>query len=100
MPILFIYFIGLSTIIASVINFVKPAYKKLAGKFNATISIALSFILGILAAFSVAPYLTIELNNGLLIILWLALGTGSNLFYDLWNIIKSLGDKIKASIEE
>ncbi len=73
----------------------KPAWKKFAGKWNATINIAVSFILGLIASFSVAPYLNVELNNGLLVILWLALGTWSNLFYDLWEIVKWLWDKLR-----
>lgn len=73
----------------------KPAWKKFAGKWNATINIAVSFILWLVASFSVAPYLSIELNNGLLVILWLALGTWSNLFYDLWEIVKWLWDKLR-----
>lgn len=32
-------------VITSIINFAKPAYKKFAGRFYATITIALSFIL-------------------------------------------------------
>lgn len=73
----------------------KPAWKKFAGKWNATINIAVSFILWLVASFSVAPYLNVELNNGLLVILWLALGTWSNLFYDLRNIVKWLWDKLR-----
>ena len=73
----------------------KPAWKKFAGKWNATINIAVSFILWLVASFSVAPYLNVELNNGLLVILWLALGTWSNLFYDLWEIVKWLWDKLR-----
>lgn len=73
----------------------KPAWRKFAGKWNATINIAVSFILGLVASFSVAPYLNVELNNGLLAILWLALGTWSNLFYDIRNIVKWLWDKLR-----
>ena len=73
----------------------KPAWKKFAGKWNATINIAVSFILWLVASFSVAPYLNVELNNGLLVILWLALGTWSNLFYDLRSIVKWLWDKLR-----
>jgi hypothetical protein len=42
---LLIYFVALATVITSIVNFLKPAYKKFAGKFNVTISIAISFIL-------------------------------------------------------
>lgn len=91
---LFLFFVALATIITSIVNFLKPAYKKFAGKFTVTINIAVSFALGILASFSVAPYLGLELNAGMLIILGLALWTGSNIFYDLRNIVKGLWDKI------
>ena len=88
-----------STVITSIVNVAKPAYKKFAGKFNATVTIALSFILWIVASFSVAPYLWIELNTGVLVLVGLALGTWSNLFYDLWEIVKNAGDKIRSTIE-
>jgi hypothetical protein len=64
------------------------------------VSVFLSFLLGIIAAFSVAPYLTVELNAGVIVLMWLALGTGSNLFYDLWELIKSTTEKIRSTIEE
>ena len=86
-------------VITSIINFAKPAYKKFAWKCNATVTIALSFILWIVASFSVAPYLWIELNTGLLVLIGLALWTWSNLFYDIWEIVKSAGDKIRSTIE-
>lgn len=86
-------------VITSIINFAKPAYKKFAGRFYATITIALSFILWIVASFSVAPYLWLELNNWILILLWLALWTGSNLFYDMRELVKNTWDKIRSTIE-
>lgn len=88
-----------STVITSIVNAAKPAYKKFAGKFTVTISVILSFALGIVAAFSVAPYLFAELNAGILVLIGLALGTGSNLFYDLWELLKSATDKIRSTIE-
>jgi hypothetical protein len=91
---LLLYFVAIATVITSVVNFLKPAYKKFAGRFNATISIAVSFILWVLASFSVAPYLGLELNTGLLILLGLALWTGSNIFYDLWNIVKGIWERL------
>ena len=91
---LLIYFVALATVITSIVNFLKPAYKKFAGKFTVTINIAVSFALWILASFSVAPYLGLELNTGMLIILGLALGTGSNIFYDLWEIVKGIWNKL------
>lgn len=92
--------IACSTVITSIVNAAKPAYETFVGKYDVTISVALSFILGIGAAFSVAPYLTIDLNVGVLILIWLALGTGSNLFYDLWELLKTTTDKIKSTIEK
>jgi hypothetical protein len=50
----------------------------------------LSFLLGILSAFSLSAYLGWEYNAWLLIMLWLALGTGSNIFYDVRELIKWL----------
>lgn len=90
--------IGLSMIITSVINFAKPAYKSKVGKWATTITIWLSFALGILASFSVAPYLEVTLNTGLLIILGLWLWTGSNLFYDLWELIKGVASRLKEDV--
>lgn len=83
-----------STVITSIVNVAKPAYKKFAGKYAISITTALSFLLGILSAFSVAPYLGLELNTGMLILLWLALGTWSNIFYDLWNIVKGIWERL------
>lgn len=83
-----------STVITSIVNVAKPAYKKFAGKYAISITTALSFLLGILSSFSVAPYLGLELNTGMLILLWLALGTWSNIFYDLWNIVKGIWERL------
>ena len=41
----FIILTVVATVINSIVEFAKPAYKKFAGRFNATINIALSFIL-------------------------------------------------------
>lgn len=89
-----------STVITSIINAAKPWYKKLTWKYTVTVSVALSFILGIVAAFSVSPYLDLELNNWLIVLIWLALGTWSNIFYDVWSLIKSAGDKLRGIVEE
>lgn len=100
---LLLYFVALATVITSIVNFLKPAYKKFAGRFNATISIAVSFILWVLASFSVAPYLGLELNTGMLILLWLALGTGSNIFYDCRELVKWVWtrlNEVKKTVEE
>ena len=89
-----------STVITSIINAAKPWFKKLTGKYTVTVSVALSFILGIVAAFSVAPYLDLELNNWLIVLMWLALGTWSNIFYDVWELLKSATDKIRWVVEK
>lgn len=89
-----------STVITSIINAAKPWYKKLTWKYTVTVSVALSFILGIVAAFSVSPYLDLELNNWLIVLMWLALGTWSNIFYDVWELIKSTTDKIRWVVEK
>lgn len=81
----------------------KPAYKKFAGKYAISITTALSFLLGILSAFSLAGYLGLDLNTWLTLMLWLALGTGSNIFYDVWELIKGLGVRLneaRKAIEE
>lgn len=95
--------IACSTVITSIINAAKPWFKKFAGKYTVTVSVFLAFVLGILAAFSVAPYLSIELNTWILILMWLALGTGSNLFYDLWELVKGVWVRLneaRKAIEE
>lgn len=91
--------IACATVITSIINFAKPWYKKFAWEYYAAITIGISFLLGIAASFSVKPYLWIDLNTGVLILLGLALGTGSNLFYDLWELIKGAGAKLKATAD-
>lgn len=91
--------IACSTVISSIVNAAKPAYKKFAWKYWVTISVCLSFVLGIVASFSVAPYLWVELNTWVLVLMGLALGTGSNLFYDLRELLKSTTDKIRSTIE-
>lgn len=83
--------IWVSMIITSIVNFAKPAYEQFVGVFATTINIALSFILWICGAFAVSPYLDIELSSWALILIWLALGTGANIFYDIWKLIQNLG---------
>lgn len=88
-----------ATVITSVCNVAKPAYKKFTWKYAASITVLLSFILWEIASFSVAPYLSMEVNNWILFLLWLALGTWSNIFYDLWEIVKGLGVKLNEWIK-
>ena len=92
--------IACSTVITSIVNAAKPGYKRFAGKYTVTVSVFLSFLLGIIAAFSVAPYLAVELNAWVIVLMGLALGTWSNLFYDLWELVKSTTEKIRSTVEE
>lgn len=92
-----------STVITSIVNVAKPAYKKFAGKYAISITTLLSFLLGILSAFSLAAYLGWGYNAWLLVMLWLALWTGSNIFYDCWELIKGLWVRLneaRKAIEE
>jgi predicted PurR-regulated permease PerM len=89
-----------STVITSVVNSLKPAFKKFSGKYTVTVCTFLSFLLGVLASFSVAPYLWYELNTWVIILVGLALGTWSNLVYDVWDIIKSAWDKIRWTVSK
>lgn len=89
----FLILVGTSMVITSIVNFWKPAYEPFAWRFATTINIALSFILGICGAFSVSPYIEYSLGVGALILLWLALGTGATIFYDLWKLIQNLGSR-------
>lgn len=84
-----------STVITSIVNVAKPAYKKFAGKYAISITTLLSFLLGILSSFSLSAYLGWGYNTWILIMLWLALWTGSNIFYDVWELIKGLGVRLK-----
>ena len=84
-----------ATVITSIVNFAKPAYEQFAGKYATTINIALSFILGIVTAFAVVPFFGFELPAGAIVLIGLALGTGSNIFYDVREIIKGAGDKLR-----
>lgn len=88
-----------STVIMSIVNALKPAYKKFTGIYTVTISVAISFILWIVASFSLVPFLWLDLNIWLIIMIWLALWTGSNVFYDIWKIVESFGSKLSESAE-
>ena len=92
--------IGTSMVITAIVNFAKPWYKDLVGKWEITINIALSFILWVCSAFAVRPYLEIELWIWALILLWLALGTGANIFYDIWKLVQNLGSVKKEDVVE
>lgn len=95
MSTLIIAAIACATVITSIVNFAKPAYEEFAWKFVATINIALSFILWMVASASIVPLLWLELPWWLIILIGLALGTGSNIFYDIRELIKGAGDKLR-----
>ena len=92
--------IGTAMVITTIVNFAKPGYRKLVGKWEITINIALSFILGICSAFAIRPYLEIELGAWALVLLGLALGTWANIFYDIWKLVQNLGSTKKDDIVE
>lgn len=87
-----------STVITSIVNVAKPAYKRLAGKYAISITTILSFVLGIISSFSLSSYLGLDLNVGMQLMLWLALGTGSNIFYDVWELIKGVGARLNETV--
>ena len=91
--------IGTSMVITAIVNFAKPWYKDLVGKWETTINIALSFILWVCSAFAVRQYLEIELNTWALILVGLALWTGANIFYDIWKLVQNLGSTKKSDLD-
>lgn len=79
-------------VITTVVNFSKPAYEKLVAKrYESTISIALAFMLWLIASFSINY--GIELEVGAKILLGLSLWTGASVWYDLFEVIKSFEKK-------
>lgn len=91
--------IGAAMVITSIVNFAKPAYQEFVGKYESTVNIALSFILWVCSSFAVSPYLEIQLSTWALILVGLALGTGANIFYDIWKLIQNLW-ATKVPVEE
>ena len=82
-----------ATVISTIISFAKPAYTGLVRKkYVTTISIWFAFILGIIAAFSVDFWLNI--TAWAKVLLGLALGTGSTVWYDLWEILKAFETRL------
>lgn len=95
MDTLIIWLIIISTVITTIVNFAKPAYEPFAGRRATTINIWLSFVLGVASAFAIIPYLDIQIWVWATILIWLGLGTGSTVFYDLWKLIQNLGSTKK-----
>lgn len=82
-----------ATVISTIISFAKPAYTGLVRKkYVSTISIWFAFILGIVAAFSVDFWF--EVTAWAKVLLWLALWTGSTIWYDLWEILKAFETRL------
>lgn len=89
-----------STIITTIVNFAKPAYKDLVWKRETTINIGLSFVLWICSAFAIVPYVEIEIWVWATILIWLALWTWSTVFYDMWRLIQNWWSNTKITPEE
>lgn len=90
----FLVLIAVAMTVTAIINALKPAYegfiwKKLAN----SISIIISFALGIAWAFAAYPYLNLELSNLAITLIGLAIGTGSGIFYDIRSLISSYKNK-------
>lgn len=94
----FLILIATATVVTTVINFAKPIFKET--KYAETICILLSFVLWVVGSFSVRPYLEIELTTGAVFLIWLAIGTGAGIFYDLWSIIQNTNKKDLPKIEK
>lgn len=86
----------LSAIISTLVNFIKPWYVSLVKKkYQGAISIALAFTFWLLASFSFD--LGMELTIGAKILLWLALGTWGTVWYDTWQVVKSIENRLNNS---
>lgn len=86
-------------VVTTIINFAKPAYEWFVGKYAVSINIALSFILWVCSAFAVSPYLEFQLSIWALILVGLALGTGANIFYDIWKLVQNLWSTKKSDLD-
>lgn len=95
----FLILVALSTIITTIVNFIKPWYKKFTWRFTISVNILLSLVFWLVASFSVAPLLELKLNIGLLIIIWLALWTWANIVYDIRELFKSATSRLKKDLE-
>lgn len=100
MQVTMLILIGTAMVITTIVNFAKPWYKDIVGKWETTVNIALSFILGVCSAFAVRPYLEIDLSVGALVLVGLALGTWANIFYDIWKLVQNLGSTKNNEVEE
>ena len=79
-------------VITSVCNFIKSSISWILKKKQITlIAMGASFVLGLIAAFSINFW--IELEVGAKILLWLALWTGSWIWYDARSVIQEFSSK-------
>lgn len=82
----------ISMIITSIVNFIKEAINGIAKKKTLpVISMGIALVLWVLAAFSFD--LGVEFSIGAKVLLGLALGTGAQVFYDIWEVLKSFEKK-------
>ena len=86
-----------STIITAIIDFAKPMWKGKVWKWNVTISNWLAFVLWIIWAFAILPYVPYEINWYAIVLAWLALGTWATVIYKILDLIKSRSDKLSAN---
>jgi len=94
----FLILIITATVITKIVDFAKPAYEDLVGKYAVTLNIILSFLLGVCASFAIAPFLEFQLSINALVLLGLALGTGATIFYDVWKLVQNWGS-VRTSYE-
>lgn len=95
----FLILIITATVITKIVDFAKPAYEDLVGKYAVTFNIILSFLLGVCASFAIAPFLEFQLSINALVLLGLALGTGATIFYDVWKLVQNWGSVRTAYVD-
>lgn len=84
-----------STVISAIVDFAKPMWRGKVWNWGTTIANGLAFVLGIIWAFAILPYLSVSLNGFAIILVGLALGTGATVIYKVLDLIKSWADKLK-----
>lgn len=82
----------ISMIITSICNFIKEAISWITRKkVLPIISMGIALVLWVLSAFSFDLWMSFSIWAKIL--LWLALGTGAQIFYDIRELLKSLERK-------
>lgn len=84
-----------STIVTAIVNFAKIWYKGIKKEVKDAINVLLSFWLGIVASYAIYPRISLELTTGAIILIWLGIGTGSQIRYSVLEILKWWGSKVK-----